>query len=891
MTQPPTGGQQPPKDFEPPVGWLLGQQLLAGLKFIALYASYGEKLDARDWMRAKRIEHLEGDEFWFDYIADSGDGQKAVYNIAYLCQGDLWLPQAGSLPGAGIVSLERVDNGYPLPRGKFLLVGGDTAYHIADYETLAERFCKPLNWAYDDRRSAGETPSRTYIYGIPGNHDYYDALDGFNRQFLKPITEPTAARSFGTISYGPLELEGFDREQKASYVALDLPHDWKLWALDAQDGDLDKRQRAFFLETCKGVVPKKLIVATPEPVTKLGKYTEEEAPIVKAYTKLGLEPAFLERNKGRLAGDRCRLDISGDIHHYARYWGTGALSDSSPSENDRPNYASLVAGGGGAFLHASHSDVGDVPHAAIYPSRRDSHNLMLERLLNPYNIYRGGYVFVAGAIVAVSTYFAATIPDSSWSAFHWLTRIGNGQRPCGDPARCGADSEPLLERIQWALGIPGETAAQYTFPLLLDLLFATALLGVLIYLAFKTRKDSLMFRTRTDSDKLTQAELDEWHSTRVRWIQGDDGDGPRHPRILRRMVFILLWLAAPVVLSYVFPLTAIPPAFFASFMVFLFIGVLIAGLVFCRYVSDVLIALKKYLERQPDEKRDESPARPLQERPLWHRLEAYLGPYLEPYLPFALILASWFSVCYGVWRFGAYNASIMLTDVVTLLVLGLATLGLIALAFFVGGKLYKVRDLPFVEALAARKQFLLLGAWHAFVQVAVPFALIAYCDAWEIFGILAAIGVITAAARYYFRVEGEFTYTAQKDCGQKMWRAWIAVGLLLLLAALVMNWGEPAEVVTFWRIFGGAALIGALLSCVWLGWYLAISLAFNAHNNEAGGGANTENFRHLVRIKLTKDSLTGYVIGIDEPVASFDGNEKFKLVDVFTISCPSQRTP
>jgi len=891
MTQPPPGGQQPPKDFERPVGWLLGQQLLAGLKFIALYASYGEKLDARDWMRAEPVPRfdVEGDEeFWFDYIADSGDGQKAVYNIAYLCQGDLWLPQAGSPPGAGIVSLERVDNGYPLPRGKFLLVGGDTAYHIADYETLAERFCKPFNWAYKDRPSAGKTPSRTHIYGIPGNHDYYDALDGFNRQFLEPITLPTAAGSSSTISpYGELKLEGFDREQKASYVALDLPHEWKLWALDAQDGKLDKRQRAFFLGTCKGVAPKKLIVATPEPVTKLGKYTEEDAEIVRAYEDLELEPAFLERNKGGLPGNQCRLDISGDIHHYARYWGTSALkqSDSPPSGNDRPNYASLVAGGGGAFLHASHSDVGDVPHAAIYPSRRDSHNLMLERLLNPYNIYRGGYVFVAGAIVAMATYFAAAIPDSSWSALQWLTRIGNGQRPCGDPARCAADSD-LLERIQWALRIPGEISAQYTFPALLDLLFATALVGVLIYLAFKTRKDYLVFRTRTDSEKLTQDQLDEWNNTRVSWIRGDDGDGPRQPRILRRMVFVLLWVAAPVVLSSVFPLTAIPPAFFASFMVFLFLGVLIAGLVLCRYVSDVLIALKKYLERQPDEQRDESPARPLQERPLWHRLEAYLEPYLEPYLapylPFALILASWFSVCYGVWRFGEYNASIVLTDVVTLLVLGLATLGLVALAFFVGGKLYEPKD---------RKQFLLLGAWHAFVQVAVPFALIAYCDAWEIFGILVAIGAITAAARYYFRVEGEFTYTDQKDCGQKMWRAWIAAGLLPLLAALVMNWGEPAEVVTFWRIFGGAALIGALLSCVWLGWYLAISLAFNAHNNEAGGGANTENFRHLVRIKLTKDSLTGYVIGIDEPVASFDGNPKFRLVDVFTISCPSQRTP
>ena len=30
-------------------------------------------------------------EFWFDYIADSGDGQMGVYNVACLCMSDLWM--------------------------------------------------------------------------------------------------------------------------------------------------------------------------------------------------------------------------------------------------------------------------------------------------------------------------------------------------------------------------------------------------------------------------------------------------------------------------------------------------------------------------------------------------------------------------------------------------------------------------------------------------------------------------------------------------------------------------------------------------------------------------------------------------------------------------------
>jgi hypothetical protein len=45
----------PPKkkrEFEPPVAWLLGRQLIASLKWILLYTAFGTKLDARDWMDA-----------------------------------------------------------------------------------------------------------------------------------------------------------------------------------------------------------------------------------------------------------------------------------------------------------------------------------------------------------------------------------------------------------------------------------------------------------------------------------------------------------------------------------------------------------------------------------------------------------------------------------------------------------------------------------------------------------------------------------------------------------------------------------------------------------------------------------------------------------------------
>src|SRR4028118_1858102 len=85
------------RGFERPVAWLLGRQLISNLKYIAMYAAFKGKLDARDWMSTRvysftgragtrepaeidiepinHTSHAAGDEFWFDYLADSGDGQ------------------------------------------------------------------------------------------------------------------------------------------------------------------------------------------------------------------------------------------------------------------------------------------------------------------------------------------------------------------------------------------------------------------------------------------------------------------------------------------------------------------------------------------------------------------------------------------------------------------------------------------------------------------------------------------------------------------------------------------------------------------------------------------------------------------------------------------------
>ena len=82
-----------------------------------------------------------------------------------------------------------------------------------------------------------------------------------------------------------------------------------------------------------------------------------------------------------------------------------------------------------------------------------------------------------------------------------------------------------------------------------------------------------------------------------------------------------------------------------------------------------------------------------------------------------------------------------------------------------------------------------------------------------------------------------------------------------------------------------AGIVGAVMCCVWFGWYLGVCFAFNGHNNEVGGAARIEEFKQFIRFCLTKDGLTGYVIGLDHPM---DGETrellKPKVIDVFHLS-------
>jgi hypothetical protein len=522
-------GKPRPRKFETPVAWLFGRQLVRSLKGILLYSAYGSKLDPREWMAsAVHTFAAEGegrapaelwdadaenypDGFWFDYISDTGDGMRATYSIAYLCLSDLAVPTLdapGEKVGDGPV-LRAGDPATPvikgreagpavLPRGEFLFIGGDTAYHASDYMTLGERIQKTFRWAYRDLVADGglgeEEPPRP-VFGIPGNHDYYDQLDGFRRQFLRPVfweptpPEPASAPKpphLDEAETAQLILRGFYRTQTASYLALRLPFGWHMWGLDTETGQIDDRQTTFFRQFCRTlssepdglradvvVPPKRLIVATCSPTTFFGKLANpKDFKSADAFGQLGIEQPFLpedikraRRSGGRLGipynlrktGDyrlkrgQCRLDLSGDVHHYARYWGPEppdctltprpgedeklARLKSDPAElaglkrKNQPSarsYASIVSGIGGAFHHPSQTYFGEVREQSLYPSEKTSTEEVSRRVFKFWNIINGGGVWLAGLLLAFLVYFAFTVPQSSRDVLNNVAHFGLG---------------------------------------------------------------------------------------------------------------------------------------------------------------------------------------------------------------------------------------------------------------------------------------------------------------------------------------------------------------------------------------------------------------------------------------------------------------------------------
>ena len=335
--------------------WFSPGVLAASGLHVGISSAFGSFLDKRELQLSRpcapdlRYAEPGRDEIWLDYVADTGDGFAATATVA--CQ-----------VGKPELRVDGVDR--PLPRGDILVLGGDEVYPSASTEGYENRLEGPWRAALPWTEPAPTAPHHPTVYAIPGNHDWYDGLTGFLRQFGQ-------GRWLG----------GWRTNQSRSYFAVQLPHRWWLWGIDIQsDALVDEPQLEFFAEVADLARPgDRLVLATAVPTwTHL-----ERDP--QAYRNL----AYLERALMQPAGIELKLTLAGDVHHYSRFVARGPEAEIGATHK-------ITSGGGGAFLHPTHDlptvapvavdsddpdDITTYELAERYPTKGRSRLLSLRALL------------------------------------------------------------------------------------------------------------------------------------------------------------------------------------------------------------------------------------------------------------------------------------------------------------------------------------------------------------------------------------------------------------------------------------------------------------------------------------------------------------------------------
>src|SRR5450631_4493871 len=192
------------------VVWFGVRSFWGHLRHFLAAAIATEDVDSRDWMTADDpvelkarvaevlggniaassvVEALERD-LWLDFVADTGDDVAVSRAVARLVFAEYELPDP-ELPGGFLRA----------PRGEVLLFGGDTAYPVATAQEITNRVIVPFNQVLE----ALPVDRPRVLLGIPGNHDWYDGLDGFARMFRRYDDENVARPSIVGISQRMIE--------------------------------------------------------------------------------------------------------------------------------------------------------------------------------------------------------------------------------------------------------------------------------------------------------------------------------------------------------------------------------------------------------------------------------------------------------------------------------------------------------------------------------------------------------------------------------------------------------------------------------------------------------------------------------------------------------------
>jgi hypothetical protein len=335
-----------------------------------------EDVDSRDWMTpdvpaellARVVERLGGDptaptltdalgrDLFVDFVADTGDDLAVSRAVARLLFADYELPEPDQ-PGAFVRA----------PRGEILIFGGDTAYPVATAQEIANRVVVPFNQVLE---ALPPDPTPRVLLGIPGNHDWYDGLDGFGRMFRRRPggdDEPASSAKFTPLMLqryaewarefvrgGKIEkpralvLRDYVPVQNASYFALPLTPFIDLLAVDRQLRTPDSRQCRFLIDAYEAHPERATFALLPDPVYPFGGPSSTGTAMLESlHFDLGARDHFV---------------LTGDVHHYSRL--------------ERDRLLHVIAGGGGAFLHPTRIAAGGLPCERAWPDAAQSKRML-----------------------------------------------------------------------------------------------------------------------------------------------------------------------------------------------------------------------------------------------------------------------------------------------------------------------------------------------------------------------------------------------------------------------------------------------------------------------------------------------------------------------------------
>ncbi|CAN5230237.1 hypothetical protein BH09MYX1_BH09MYX1_12230 [soil metagenome] len=378
------------------IAWFGFTAFWGHLRHLVASAIATENIDSRQWMvpepadvllerclailgeagavPAPTLVQAMGGEVWVDCVADTG------YDVTV------------SEAVANLVAREyELADGTRLPRGQVLLLGGDLAYPVATVREVTRRLVEPWNRVFEE----ADDGIPRLLLAVPGNHDWYDGLDGFarlcqapcdferpvpRRETLYPVTSEhpvlswVEAFSRGEAVRKPdaLSLYGYFPAQRTSYFRLPLARSLDLWGVDRQLRQIDVRQRDYF----RSAPRHGRLIVLPDPARAWG---EKRPHGVASLDALDLRP---ESQKLYV--------LSGDIHHYER-------SDEGASVH-------VVAGGGGAFLQGARIAKGARYRIDVeFPGPKASSKMLREL---PLHVASGGagwlVVCIFGALEAVA---------------------------------------------------------------------------------------------------------------------------------------------------------------------------------------------------------------------------------------------------------------------------------------------------------------------------------------------------------------------------------------------------------------------------------------------------------------------------------------------------------